>query len=172
MTVFDAVKQLELNVFCDLIYGTARSFDTQEEFKAALNMEITEKGLQSINAVALRDGYQPLPPQGVDEMNIHGTLDCDCKKELNDLAKRVEFLEKRAVGYTFDDGSGHRGCPKGEPGIAGPSSMSHFEVKDECWTEEYAELQGLCITVLNFLYEHPELASKVEITKECIKSAL
>ncbi len=172
MTVFDVVKQLELNVFCDLMYGTARIFDTREEFKEALCSGVTEKELQKINAAALCDGYQPIPSFKVTSPFIQGTLDCDCKKELNDLAKRVEFLEKRVVGYTFDDGSGHRGCPKGEPGIAGPSSMSHFEVKDECWTEEYAKLDSLCITVLNFLEEHPELASKVEITKECIKSAL
>ena len=42
--------------------------------------------------------------------------------------------------------------------------MTHFEMKDGCWTEEYAELDGLCITILNFLNRHPELAARVEIT--------
>lgn len=58
--MFDMVKQLELDVFCDLLYGTAKGFDTQEEFKAALQSEVTEKELQRINSAALRDGYQPL----------------------------------------------------------------------------------------------------------------
>ena len=59
-TVFDAVKQLELDNFCDLMYGVARSFDTQEKFKAALRNEIGEKELQQINDVALREGHHPL----------------------------------------------------------------------------------------------------------------
>ena len=59
-TVFDAVKQLELDNFCDLIYGTARSFSTQEEFKSALQNEIREKELQQINEAALREGHHPL----------------------------------------------------------------------------------------------------------------
>ena len=60
ITVFDVVKQLKLDNFCDLMFGTARGFDTQEEFKAALQREITEKMLQQINKAALREGHHPL----------------------------------------------------------------------------------------------------------------
>lgn len=60
ITVFDVIKKLELEVFCDLMYGTARSFDTQEEFQAALQQEITGAELQRINEAALRGGYQSL----------------------------------------------------------------------------------------------------------------
>lgn len=64
ITVFDVVKQLELDNFCDLMFGTARGFDTQEEFKAALQVEITEKALQQINEAALREGHHPLSFSG------------------------------------------------------------------------------------------------------------
>ena len=60
MTIFDAVKQLELDVFCDVMFGTVKDSKTQDELKAALQTEITEKALQQINEAALREGYQPL----------------------------------------------------------------------------------------------------------------
>lgn len=64
MTVFDAVKQLELDVFCDVMYGIAKDFDTQDDLKEALQTEISEKALQQINEAALREGYQPLSLSG------------------------------------------------------------------------------------------------------------
>lgn len=64
MTVFDAVKQLELDVFCDVMYGIAKDFDTQDDLKEALQTKISEKALQQINEAALREGYQPLSFSG------------------------------------------------------------------------------------------------------------
>lgn len=58
----------------------------------------------------------------------------------------------------------------GITGMSGPTGMTNFEIPDRMWTQEYADLDGLCIKVLNFLNEHPGLASKVEITKDSIKS--
>lgn len=64
ITVFDAVKQLELDVFCDVMYGIAKDSNTQDELKAALQTEISEKALQQINEAALWEGYQPLSFSG------------------------------------------------------------------------------------------------------------
>ncbi len=60
MTVFDLLKQLELEHFCSLIYVATRDFETPEKFKDALQSEITEKELQRINEAALKEGRQPL----------------------------------------------------------------------------------------------------------------
>lgn len=60
ITVFDAVKQLELDNFCDLMFGAVKDIGSQEGLKEALQAEITEKALQQINEAALREGYQPL----------------------------------------------------------------------------------------------------------------
>ncbi|MCH4280138.1 hypothetical protein LQE94_08910 [Mediterraneibacter sp. NSJ-151] len=54
-------------------------------------------------------------------------------------------------------------------GISGPTSMTDFELKDGCWTEECAELQNWCINVMKFLSSHPNLSTKVEITRNSIK---
>ena len=64
ITVFDAVKQLELDVFCDVMFGTVKDSKTQDELKAALQTEITEKALQQINEAALREGHHPLSFSG------------------------------------------------------------------------------------------------------------
>ena len=64
MLIFDAVKQLELDVFCDVMYGLAKDFTTQDELKVALQTEISEKALQQINGAALREWYQPLSFSG------------------------------------------------------------------------------------------------------------
>lgn len=64
MTIFDAVKQLELDVFCDLMFGVVKDSNTQAELKEALLTEISEKALQQINEAALREGYQPLSFSG------------------------------------------------------------------------------------------------------------
>lgn len=64
MTVFEVVRQLELDVFCDLMYGTVKDIETQDEFKEALQTEISEKALQQINEAALREGYHPLSFSG------------------------------------------------------------------------------------------------------------
>ena len=60
ITVFDAVKQLELDNFCDLMFGAVKDIGSQEGLKEALQAEKTEKALQQINEAALREGYQPL----------------------------------------------------------------------------------------------------------------
>lgn len=60
----------------------------------------------------------------------------------------------------------------GEQGMSGPTSMTKFEIKDGCWSKEYAELNGLCIQILNFLNEHSELSSTIVITKSSIISVL
>lgn len=64
MRMFDVVKQLELDVFCDVMFGAVKDFNTQDELKAALQEEISEEVLQRINEAALREGYQPLSFSG------------------------------------------------------------------------------------------------------------
>ena len=64
MTVFDAVKQLELDVFCDVMYGAAKDAKTQDELREKMQAEIPEIALQRINEAALREGYQPLSFSG------------------------------------------------------------------------------------------------------------
>lgn len=60
MTAYDVVKQLELDNFCDLMYGAVNDIGTQEELKEALQTEITEDELQQINDAARREGHHPL----------------------------------------------------------------------------------------------------------------
>lgn len=60
----------------------------------------------------------------------------------------------------------------GIAGMSGPTGMTNFEIPDGKWTQEYADLDSLCINVLNFLNKHPGIASKVEITKDSIKSSI
>ena len=74
MTIFDAVKQLELDVFCDVMFGTVKDSKTQDELKAALQTEITEKALQQINEAALREGHHPLSFPA-DSSNSHSERD-------------------------------------------------------------------------------------------------
>ncbi|MEY8322555.1 hypothetical protein AALB47_01400 [Lachnospiraceae bacterium 54-11] len=64
ITVFDAVKQLELDNFCDLMFGAVKDIGSQAELKEALQAEITEKALQQINEAALREGHHPLSFSG------------------------------------------------------------------------------------------------------------
>lgn len=64
ITVFDAIKQLELDVFCDVIYEVVKDSNTQDELKEVLQTEISEKELQRINEAALKEGYQPLSFSG------------------------------------------------------------------------------------------------------------
>lgn len=64
MTIFDVVRQLELDVFCDVMHEIAKDFNTQAELKEALQTEISEKELQRINEASLREGYQPLSFSG------------------------------------------------------------------------------------------------------------
>ncbi len=64
ITIFDAVKQLELDNFCDLMFGAVKDIGSQEGLKEALQAEITEKALQQINEAALREGHHPLSFSG------------------------------------------------------------------------------------------------------------
>ncbi|RKJ44286.1 hypothetical protein D7X98_12155 [bacterium 1XD8-76] len=64
ITVFDAVKQLDLNVFCEVMFGIVKDVAIQNELKEALQTEITEEALQQINEAALREGHQPLSCSG------------------------------------------------------------------------------------------------------------
>lgn len=64
ITVFDAVKQLELDSFSDLMFGAVKDIGSQEGLKEALQAEITEKALQQINEAALREGHHPLSFSG------------------------------------------------------------------------------------------------------------
>lgn len=59
-TVFDAVKQLELDNFCDLMFEAVNDIGTQEGLKEALQTDITEEALQQINEAALQEGHHPL----------------------------------------------------------------------------------------------------------------
>ena len=60
MILFEIIKQLELDVFCDLLHGITKDFETKEAFKKALETEISKKELQRINAAALKEGHHPL----------------------------------------------------------------------------------------------------------------
>lgn len=64
ITVFGAIKQLELDVFCDVIYEVVKDSNTRDELKEVLQTEISEKELQRINEAALKEGYQPLSFSG------------------------------------------------------------------------------------------------------------
>lgn len=63
-------------------------------------------------------------------------------------------------------------CDKGEHGIKGPSSHMLFEINEDGWSEKYAELERLCLPVLDFLQRNIEIASAVEITQNAMKSRL
>ncbi len=64
MTVFDVVKQLELDVFCEVIFGMVETDGTQARFKETLQTEYTEEALQQLNEAALREGHHPLSFSG------------------------------------------------------------------------------------------------------------
>lgn len=64
MIVFDVVKQLELDVFCDLMYGIVKDSNTQDELKEVLQTEISEKALQQLNEAACRESHHPLSFSG------------------------------------------------------------------------------------------------------------
>lgn len=61
---------------------------------------------------------------------------------------------------------------EGKQGMPGPASMTDFEIKNGCWKQEHAELQNLCLKIMNFIETHPDIASKVEITRCAIKSTI
>lgn len=63
-------------------------------------------------------------------------------------------------------------CDKGEKGMFGPSSHTFFETNEGGWSEGYAELQRLCVPILNFLQHNPEIAFEVVITKDFMISKL
>lgn len=60
----------------------------------------------------------------------------------------------------------------GKTGISGPTSHTFFEVNEEGWSEKYVELDNLCLPILKFLKQNPEIASVVEITKDAMISRL
>lgn len=64
MKMFDVVKQLELDNFCDVMYGVVKDICSQDELKEALQTEISGKALQQINEAALREGHQPISFSG------------------------------------------------------------------------------------------------------------
>lgn len=64
MTTFDVVKQLELDNFCDLMFGAVKDIGTQEGLKEALQTDITEEELHQINVAALRERHHPLSFSG------------------------------------------------------------------------------------------------------------
>ena len=61
---------------------------------------------------------------------------------------------------------------EGWQGMSGPTSMTDFEIQDGCWKQEHVELQNLCLRIKNFIGSHPDIASKVEITKHTMKSTI
>lgn len=60
MIMLDVVQQLNIDVFCPLIYNVVKRVDTEEEFRKIMEKEETEEGLQRINNAAQYDGFQPL----------------------------------------------------------------------------------------------------------------
>lgn len=64
MIMLDVVQQLNIDVFCPLIYNRAKQADSQEEFRMLMEKEITKEGLQWINDAARVDGFQPISSAG------------------------------------------------------------------------------------------------------------
>ena len=60
---------------------------------------------------------------------------------------------------------------KGEPGMPGPTSSTFFETNGG-WSEKYVELNNLCLKIQIFLQHNPDIASRVEITKDAMLSRL
>lgn len=89
---------------------------------------------------------------------------------------KYEDIERRGPegppGITYTEKLNGVKGPKGAQGISGPTGITNFEIPDGMWTQEHANLNSLCIKVLNFLNEHSEVASHVEITKDMIKSSI
>lgn len=61
---------------------------------------------------------------------------------------------------------------KGIQGMSGPASICNFEIKEGYWCQEHVELQNLCFTIVEFLSKHPDIATKVEISKDSMISTL
>lgn len=61
---------------------------------------------------------------------------------------------------------------KGERGDPGPCSLMEFDLKDNEWSKEYSDLQGMCLQIIAFLRKHEDLASTVIINKNVMKSML
>ena len=82
-----------------------------------------------------------------------------------DYIKLMDFIKNQGLTqFKFNSDQ------LGPEGIPGPTSMTNFEILDGIWTEKHGVLNGLCVQILNYLNENPELASRVEITKEDIRS--
>lgn len=64
MTAFEAVRQLDINVFCEVMFGIAKDVATPDDLKEALQTEMTEKMLRQINEAARREWRQPLSCSG------------------------------------------------------------------------------------------------------------
>lgn len=60
---------------------------------------------------------------------------------------------------------------RGERGMSGPTSRTFFETNGG-WSEKYAELDDLCLKIQTFLQHNPDIASRVEITKDAMISKL
>lgn len=60
---------------------------------------------------------------------------------------------------------------KGELGMPGPTSSTFFETNGG-WSEKYVELNTLCFKIQTFLQHNPDIASRVEITKDAMSSWL
>lgn len=83
MTVFDLLKQLELEHFCSLTYVAARDFESPDDFMASLQSEVTEEELQRINEADLKEGRQPLSFLK--------------RKEMGDITQGVIVEEKKYI---------------------------------------------------------------------------
>ncbi len=55
--------------------------------------------------------------------------------------------------------------------MSGPTSRTFFETNGG-WSEKYAELDDLCLKIQTFLQHNPDIASRVEITKDAMISKL
>ena len=57
MTDFDVLKQLEIDLFIDIIMDLCETFKTKEKIKEILLKEKTEDELQKLNSIAQSKGY-------------------------------------------------------------------------------------------------------------------
>lgn len=78
---------------------------------------------------------------------------------------------QRRLREEGDDGMGDWSGPKGDSGMPGPTSRTFFETTGG-WSEKYVELDNLCLKIQTFLQHNPDIASRVEITKDAMISKL
>lgn len=60
MTLFNLLKQTEIELAAEIIFILGRSFENPEELRKHLEKKVTEEELHEINHAALKEGRPPL----------------------------------------------------------------------------------------------------------------